>query len=97
MTAQLEMTFAASTSRDIDRLIPLARALARKAGADGVTVADIREEAVRRGYLTGAEKGKRLAFLGNLMRAAQLTPTSDYRRSAIEQSHGNLHRVWVLV
>lgn len=80
--------------RDVERLVPVARELATSAGADGVTVGDLRTAAVARGLLTGEERGKRLAFLGGVMRAAGLVRSEEYRRSSIDRSHGNLHVVW---
>lgn len=79
----------------IDRLIPLAQELARKAGADGVTVADLRLYAVQRGILTGQETGRQLSYLGAVLTLAGLAKSERFRRSVIEQSHGNLHRVFV--
>ena len=79
----------------IARLVPVARQLAYRAGEDGITVANLRLEAVRRGILTGGETGRYLSYLGAVMKKAELTPTG-YRRSHIPQSHGNLHRVFVL-
>ena len=80
---------------DITRLVPLARELAVRAGADGVTVSDLRITATQRGLL-GASSGRRLSFLGAVMRAAGLVPTDRYRRSDVPASHGNPHRVFVL-
>jgi hypothetical protein len=83
-------------ARDVERLAPLARELARAAGAEGITVADLRFAATRSGLLTGAEVGRRLSFLGNVMRAAGLRSTGEFRRSPIPGSNGNLHAVWRL-
>jgi hypothetical protein len=85
---------AARHTRDIDRLIPLCLELAKR--GDEITVADLREEAVARGLLTGQETGRRLSFLGAVMRSAGLRNTGQWRRSHIERSHGNLMRVWKL-
>ena len=79
----------------IDRLIPLALELARKAGPDGITVADLRLYAVQRGILSGQETGRQLSYLGAVLTLAGLAKSERFRRSVIEQSHGNLHRVWV--
>jgi hypothetical protein len=81
--------------RDIERLAPLARELARRAGARGITVADLRVAAERCGLLTGAEMGRRLSFLGSVMKAAGLRASGARRRSFVQRSHGNLHSVWV--
>lgn len=79
----------------IDKLIPIARSLANQRGEDGVTVADVRTEAVRQGLLPRKAKGREYAFLGALMRKAGLIPTESFRRSDIDDSHGNLQRVWI--
>ena len=89
------VTFREEAHRDLERLIPIARELAEKAGDFGCTVADVRIAAVQRGLLTGEERGRRLSFLGKVMRAAGLEPTGEYRRSHIGKSHGNLHAVHV--
>lgn len=80
---------------EIERLIPLARELAEKAGPDGVTIADLRLYAVQRGILTGRETGRQLSYLGAVLRCAGLAKTALWRRSHIERSHGNPHRVFV--
>jgi hypothetical protein len=80
---------------DVARLIPLARELARKRVA-GITVSDLRVAAVSRGLLTGQETGRRLSFLGAVMKRAGLSNTGNWRRSDVEQSHGNLNAIWVL-
>jgi len=82
--------------RDIERLVPVAIELATKAGRHGVTIADLRITAVNRGLLTGEERGRRLSFLGVVMKKAGLRSTNEFRRSSIEKSHGNPHIVWVL-
>ncbi|NUO62449.1 MAG: hypothetical protein HOQ11_10185 [Gemmatimonadaceae bacterium] len=92
--AQMDFDFAADAKRDIERLAPIARALAEDAGRRGITVADVRHEAERRGILTGEERGRRLSFLGSVMKAAGLVPTGEWRRSDIPRSHGNLHQVY---
>ena len=79
----------------VERLIPLAQDLAQKAGPAGITVADLRLYAVQRGILTGQETGRQLSYLGAVLKAAGLAKTGGYRRSVIEQSHGNLHAVHV--
>lgn len=96
MTDQLTIEFRADAERDTERLVPLARELAVAAGANGVTVANLRSIAVARGILTGQEKGRRLSYLGVVLKRAGLTPTGEYRRSHIDRSHGNLHAVYVL-
>jgi hypothetical protein len=77
----------------IERLIPLAQGLAR-VRPDGVTVGDVRREAVRHGILPAKAKGRELAFLGAVMQKAGLVSTEEFRRSDVDASHGNLHRVW---
>jgi len=83
------------TAHDLDRLVPLAKELAYRAGADGITVENVRRKAVDRGLLTGQEQGRALSYLGGLMRRAGLVSTGQYRRSGIGRSHGNLNQVWV--
>jgi hypothetical protein len=85
---------AAKHATDIAALVPLARELAHRAGPDGITVSDLRLYAVQRGLLTGTETGRRLSYLGAVLKAAGLIPTGGYRRSAVGKSHGNLHRVY---
>lgn len=86
---------ASKHSHRITLLVPVAKELARKAGQSGVTVADLRLAAVQRGLLSGNEKGRELSYLGSVMRAAGLVGTDQFRRSVIERSHGNLHRLFV--
>lgn len=89
-----QLTLTLDQQRDLARLVPLARELAQKAGREGVTVENVRRAAVSRGLLTGEEQGRRLSFLGSLMKRAGLVKTGEYRRSGIGKSHGNLHAVW---
>jgi hypothetical protein len=77
----------------IRRLVEIAQGLA-SVRPEGVTVADVRQEAVRQCVLSGKPKGRELAFLGAVMKRAGLVATEEFRRSDVEQSHGNLHRVW---
>lgn len=77
----------------IAALVPLAQELAR-ARPRGVTVSDLRHEAVRRGLLPATATGRALSFLGYVFKAAQLVATDDFRRSDVGASHGNLHRVF---
>jgi hypothetical protein len=96
VSEQKELWATSSKHRwEIQRLVPLAQELARKAGDSGVTVGDLRLYAVHRRLLTGQERGRQLSWLGGVMKAAGLLPTSEYRRSSIEKSHGNVHRVFV--
>lgn len=91
----LEQTAARDEHRAlIAQLIPIAQGLARMAGARGVTVADVRTEAVRQCILPASSRGRQLAFLGAVMKRAGLVSTEDFRRSDVDASHGNLHRVW---
>lgn len=85
---------AAKHARDVERLVPVARELAAKAGPAGVTVADLRLTAVQRGLLTGQETGRSLSYLGKVMEAAGLENTGTYRRSFLAKSNGNLQSVW---
>jgi hypothetical protein len=93
---QFSMDFDADVKRDVERCAAVARELAAKAGKHGVIVANVRHEAEARGILTGGEQGRRLSFLGAVMKAAGLVATGEWRRSDVPKSHGNLHQVWVL-
>lgn len=87
---------AASEHEDELRLlIPIAQRLAADAGAEGVTVADVREEAARKGIIPALGKGRSLAYLGALMRRAGLVATDRTRRSHIEGSNGNRQTVHI--
>lgn len=88
--ARAEATHAAA----IAALVPLARQLARNAGTMGITVSDLRMVAADLGLLPTLGRGRALSFLGAVMERAGLVPTGKYRRSAVEQSHGNLHAVF---
>jgi len=79
----------------LETLVPLARELARKSGAHGVTVSDVRITAVNRGLMTDEESRTRGSALGQLMKMAGLVETPEFRRSSIGRSHSNNHRVWV--
>lgn len=86
----------AQRAADVARLVPLARELAKKTGTKGITVSNLRLAAVARGLLTGEETGRRLSFLGSVMKKAGLTRTGEWRRSDVQRSHGNLNAIWVL-
>jgi len=79
----------------LETLVPLAIELARKSGAHGVTVSDVRITAVNRGLMTDEESRTRGSALGQLMKMAGLVPTDDTRRSDVAQSNRNRHTVWV--
>lgn len=83
-------------ARLLPRLIPIARELATARADRRLTVADLRQEAVKRGVLTGAEQGRRLSFLHEVFPGAGFEPTADYERSTIPKAHRNLGRVWYL-
>jgi hypothetical protein len=85
----------ARRTADIARLKPLVRELAEKAGSSGITVADLRIVARQRGLLSD-EPGRKLSFLGAVMRASGLIATGETRRSFIARSHANRHTVWTL-
>lgn len=86
----------AEISRKIERIKPLWRELAEKAGPAGVTASDVRLVAQQRNILTGAEKGRELSYLPAAANRAGLIPTDRTRRSVIKRSHGNRHTIWVL-
>lgn len=79
----------------IATLVPVARELAGAAGFEGVTVSHLREVAIDRGILTGAEQGRTLSFLGAVMKAAGLLNTGRRRRSHLRVTHGIAQTVWV--
>jgi hypothetical protein len=83
-------------ARQIERMADIARELGARAGDSGVTISDVRIAAENRGVLTGEERGRRLSYLGVVMRRAGLVPTDEFRRSDIPKSHGNVHRVFIL-
>jgi hypothetical protein len=80
-------------ARLLERLVPLAQELAR-VRPSGLTVGDLRVEAVRRRLLPAIAKGRELSFLGAIMRKAGLVSTEEFRRSEIKASHGNPHVVY---
>lgn len=80
--------------RQIERMAAIARELGEKAGDRGCTISDVRITAENRGVLTGEERGRRLSYLGTVMKRAGLEPTEEFRRSDIPRSNGNLHRVY---
>ncbi len=77
-------------------LVPIARELGLHAVDRRVTVTDLRLAAEARGLLTGAERGRRLSFIHDVMPKAGFEPTAEFRRSTITKSHRNLQRVWYL-
>jgi hypothetical protein len=92
---QYDLRIPARHEATVAKLVPLALELAHRAGVEGITVANLRLAAVQRGILTGTESGRQLSYLGAVLRRAGLVKTGGYRRSHLEQSHGNLHAVHV--
>lgn len=84
-------------SLDIRMLVPLATELAERVGQVGLTVADLRAEAERRGLFRPGlnTRDRSLSYLGNVMKAAGLVATDRTRRSFLPQSNGNRHVVWL--
>jgi hypothetical protein len=82
---------------DIRMLVPLATELASRVGLVGITVADLRAEAERRGlFKQGLNTGDRsLSYLGAVMRNAGLVASNRTRRSFIPHSNGNRQVVWL--
>lgn len=84
-------------------LVGLARALAYTAGAEGITVADLREAAARStdtlpqlvGVIPEKGQGRELAWLGGVLQKAGLVPTDRIRRSHIPGTHGNRNVVFL--
>lgn len=79
----------------IEKLVPLAQELAEKAGPSGITVSDLRIVGAQRNLLPNKGAGRSLSFLGKVLSAAGLQATTEYRRSVIPETHGNLNRVHV--
>lgn len=75
-------------------LIPVAKDVARAAFPEGITMTEVRAEAVKRGILSGKETGHELSFLGSLGKAAGLVNTGAYRRSPLDVTHGKIQVVW---
>ena len=82
---------------DIRMLVPLATELAQRVGQVGLTVADLRAEAERRGLFKAGlnTRDRSLSYLGSVMKAAGLVATDRTRRSFLPQSNGNRHVVWL--
>ena len=97
MTTQLEIGLAAANRsasrypRLMDQLAEIMRELAAKAGADGVTISDLRIVAGQRGIWIPSP----CHFLGALPRRAGLVKTQRSRCSDVATSHGTSHPVWV--
>lgn len=90
-TAKVGLKQQAEVQVWLRRLAPIARELAAKR-PDGVTVADVRIEAERRGMEWPAKH--RRDFLGALMQAAGLVATDRMRASPIAEQHGRRQVVW---
>jgi hypothetical protein len=111
-TAELQLGLAlAERSADararlVAELIPIARELAERAAEQsaalgcvesmGVTVADVRVAAARRGLLPQQGQGRTLSFLGAVMKRAGLRATDRVRRSHVPGTHGNANRIYTL-
>ena len=82
---------------DIRMLVPLATELAQRLGETGITIADLRAEAERRGLFRPGlnTRDRSLSYLGAVMKAAGLVATDRTRRSFLPQSHGNRHTVYL--
>lgn len=103
--SQLPLAFAAKeaaiaqvTARhadELDALVPLILELARKAGAHGVTVGDVRLRAQREGLLPQHPSGRQLSWLTGLPKRAGLVATDRRRLSPLPHSRNN-HVVYVL-
>lgn len=86
-------------------LVGLARSLALTAGAEGITVADLREAARTQWAddprITAAlppdtrGAGRRTSWLGGVLSKAGLIPTDRVRRSHIPGTHGNRNVVHI--
>lgn len=91
MSEQFAIEFDSDIARDLERCAVIARELAWKAGAAGITMEDVRLLAVERGVLTGHEVGRRLSFLGQVPKAAHLVSTGKRRYTASR----NPNVIWV--
>lgn len=84
-------------------VVGLARSLAFTAGRDGITVADLREAALKNlntlpelaKALPEKGRGRELAWLGGVLKAAGLRATDRMRRSHIPGTHGNRNVVYL--
>jgi hypothetical protein len=78
-------------------LIPIARRMLRAAGADGVTVGEVRLQAAREGLLAndGTESLDALGALFRRIPEARATDRTRRAPSALGVSHGNRQVVWV--
>jgi hypothetical protein len=86
---------AAAANQDlIEKLVPIARELARKAYPQPILMANVRLAAVERGILPALKsKGRELSGLGVVAQRAGLRP-GGWQRSQLVGSHGNLQREW---
>lgn len=82
-------------AEELEALVPLTRELARKAGAQGITVGDVRLRAQREGLLPQHPSGRQLSWLTGLPKAAGLVATDRRRLSPLPHSRNN-HVVYVL-
>lgn len=78
----------------LEALTPLAKRLALEQ-RHGITISDIRTQAVTLGFLTGLEKERELSYLGALCRRAGLVNTGVKRRSFLRSTHGIPQTVWI--
>lgn len=81
-------------------VIVIALELAQRAGANGITAADVRLAVARRGMdppNPGAQRAWSLLapLLRSLVADGRLVSTGRYRASPIPKSHGNRHLVYV--
>lgn len=87
-------TLAERHAADIERLRPLVRELAERAGGAGITVGDIRLVAEQRGLLDRGS-GRSLSWLTALPRACGLVSTGRRRMSPLVRSR-NDHAIYRL-
>jgi hypothetical protein len=81
-------------------IMAIATGLAERAGPEGITAADVRLAAGRRGLLPPHPGTQRAwSFLAPLFRqmvkAELVVATGRFRRSPIPKSHGNAHQIYV--
>ncbi len=80
----------------VNALIPLTRELAERSPNRRITVADVRLLAQQRRILPKVIAQRDLSFLPHVMPRAGLRATTEFQRSFIVGTHGNLNRVWEL-
>ena len=92
---QAQQRAIAGHAADLERLVPIAKFLAKRAGASGITVGDVRLQAQREGLIAQHPEGRQLSYLTGLPRRAGLIPTGKRRMSPLPHSR-NDHMIYTL-